>query len=147
MERISDDDNLEDEKKADQYNSAMTIPIGAAPVLSGSSSPEHARLMFYDASETNNGEIYSCKSFSAEIRMNLLRESGEQLLAVPRSVTKYYDSKVSSSLIRVRLQTAQFAGSTQIIIGSAAKSDRPAESGIRIENHTRMAVDLSLIHI
>ena len=145
VERISDDDNLEDEQKADQYNSAMTIPIGAAPVLPGSSSPEHARLMFYDASETNNGDIYSCKSFSAEIRMNLLRESGEQLLAVPRSVTKYYDSKVSSSLIRVRLQTAQFAGSTQIIIGSAAKSDRPAESGIRIENHTRMAVDFSRI--
>ena len=51
MERISADDNLEDEQKADQHNSAMTIPIGAAPVLPGSSSPEHARLMFYDASE------------------------------------------------------------------------------------------------
>ena len=142
---IKNDDDLKDERKMHYDNSAMTIPIGAAPVLPGSSSPERARLIFRDASGTRDENTHSYESFSAEIRMDLLQESGEQLLAVPQSVTKDGDSKVSSSLIRVRLQTAQIAGSTQIIIGSAAKSDRSAESGIRIENHTRVRADFSRI--
>ena len=143
---VKNDCNPEDERQVQSKNSTMTIPIGAAPVLPGSSSHERARLMFFDASGTAGKDMRSYESLSAEVRMDLLQESGEQLLAVPRSVTnKDGDSYMSTSLIRVRLQTAQFAGSTQIIIGSAAKSDRSAESVIRIENHTRMSADISRI--
>ena len=141
---IKNDDDLKDERKMHYDNSAMTIPIGGAGVT-WVKLTQRARLIFRDASGTRDENTHSYESFSAEIRMDLLQESGEQLLAVPRSVTKDGDTKVSSSLIRVRLQTAQIAGSTQIIIGSAAKSNRSAESGIRIENHTRVRADFSRI--
>jgi len=148
LKRISGDETVNEDGNVLHDSSLLKIPIGSAPVLSGSTSPDYARFSLLDISVVaKSGTVLaSTPRFSTYIHAEFLREFGEQLVSVPRNMMTDDGSNLPPSLLRVRSITSQRTGSTKIIIGAASKSEhKNAETAIRIENHTRMSACFSRI--